>query len=99
MKRKYIKILLMSFCVVLLSLFFYNFSYSKYIIEETHTIANINIDKSKPKIELISVTNTNKNYEQYANHTHTLTFKFKAIEDNLKINNIIDSYHILLTIG
>ena len=88
MKKFFIKFLLLCFSIMLISLFFYNCSFAKYIIENTHIVANINIDKDKPKMEFISSKNTNKNYEKYANHTHTLTLRFKAIEDNLKVNNI-----------
>lgn len=85
------KKIIISFFTVLFLLFTISFyqikSYSKYVIENTFTIATISLDSSPPQFELLNISNTNKNYEKYANLAHLITVQIKLIEPNIKINN------------
>lgn len=75
------------FFMILIILNFNVLSLSKYIFDNTYTIAQIDIDRRPPEIELIKITNTNVGYENYANKTHIITAQIKVIEKNIKENN------------
>ena len=85
MRKKIIKLCIC--CILLFILPFFNtISFSKYILEDTFTPIQINIDQ-KPKLEILSISNTNSGYETYANKTHTITLNVKITEKNITINN------------
>ena len=66
--------------------FYYQFSYSKYVFDESFIATKIKIDK-KPIIEVLSVSNTNTGYEKYANHSHDITLRVKITEKNIATNH------------
>lgn len=72
--------------------------YGKYIIEETITVARIDIDRNDPKIECININNTNVEYPAYANKNHTITLEIKVIEKNIK-ENYFNKEHMAIMVG
>jgi len=85
--HKKTKILISLFFIFTLSLFIQT-SFSKYIVEDTFTAFNLDIDRCKPNIELLDITTSNELYPTYANKTHTITGHFKLIEKNIIKNNL-----------
>ncbi len=65
---------------------------AKYLLEYTHTIANIQIDQIPPKVELISAINTQTANETYENQTNSLIVTIKIIEKNIQKNNFNQNY-------
>ncbi len=95
MKKTFL-IFCLFFIILFMIPFFYQNSFSKYIIDDSFTAINIQIDK-KPIIEVISVSNTNTDYEKYANYTHDITLRIKITEKNIKINQCnSDTIQILI---
>lgn len=74
------------FIFLLVIPFYCQFSFSKYVFDDSFIAVNIQIEK-KPTIEVLSVSNTNTGYEKYANHTHTITLRVKITEKNIAINH------------
>ena len=86
MKRK----IAFLFCVIIIV--YCKENYSKYIVEQTILIAEINIDTIFPEIELISITETPEK-EQYK-----VNFQIKVVENNIKINKF-NKENIVARIG
>ena len=86
------------FAIFLFIPFFYLNSFSKYLIENSFTIANLNIDICKPNIELINVANTNKGYEKYASRKHIITVQIKITKNNISVNNFNEN-NIKIEVG
>lgn len=87
MLPKKIKFFISFFFIVLFSLFFQT-TFAKYVIEDTHMVAKIDIDRCKPKIELLDITSSNNYYPTYANHTHLISGHLKITEKNLIRNDL-----------
>lgn len=85
MNKKFF-IICLFFIFLLIIPFYYQFSFSKYVFDESFIATKIQIDK-KPIIEVLSVSNTNTGYEKYANHTHDITLRVKITEKNIAINH------------
>ena len=75
-------IICLFFIFLLVIPFYCQFSFSKYVFDDSFIAVNIQIEK-KPTIEVLSVSNTNTGYEKYANHTHTITLRVKITEKNV----------------
>lgn len=95
-KKKFI-LFIIFFIFLFVIPFYCQFSYSKYVFNNSFISAQIRIDK-KPEIEVLSVSNTNTGYEKYANKTHQITLEVKVTEKNIKINNF-NSDHIKFTVN
>ena len=85
MNKQFLTICLF-FIFLLVIPFYCQFSFSKYVFDDSFIAVNIQIEK-KPTIEVLSVSNTNTGYEKYANHTHTITLRVKITEKNIAINH------------
>ena len=85
MNKKFL-IICLFFIFLLVIPFYCQFSFSKYVFDDSFIAVNIQIEK-KPTIEVLSVSNTNTGYEKYANHTHTITLRVKITEKNIAINH------------
>ena len=85
MNKKFI-IIFLFFIFLFLIPFFYQFSFSKYVFDDSFIAMKIQIDK-KPRIDVLSVSNTNSGYEKYANDTHVITLRVKITENNIAINH------------
>lgn len=84
MKKKFF--IIYTFLIFLFLIpFYYQFSFSKYISDESFVATKIQIDK-KPIIELLGISNTNTGYEKYANSTHLVSLRVKITEKNVAIN-------------
>ena len=84
MKKKFF-IIYTFFIFLFLIPFYYQFSFSKYVFNESFVATKIQIDK-KPIIELLGISNTNTGYEKYANSTHLVSLRVKITEKNVAIN-------------
>ena len=85
LNKKFI-IIFLFFIFLFLIPFFYQFSFSKYVFDDSFIAMKIQIDK-KPRIDVLSVSNTNSGYEKYANDTHVITLRVKITENNIAINH------------
>ena len=95
MNKKFI-IIILFFIFLFLIPFYYQFSFSKYVFNESFIATKIQIDK-KPVIEVLSISNTNTGYEKYANSTHFVTLRIKVTEKNVAINHFTrDNIQILV---
>lgn len=78
--------------ITLLILFIFNIFFqttsAKYVIENVHVVAKINIDRCKPNIELLDIISSNINYPTYANQNHLITGHLKITEKNIVRNNL-----------
>lgn len=68
-------------------------AFAKYVIEDIHTVAKLDIDRCKPEITLIDIVSSNNGYPTYANKKHTISGHIKLTEKNiirndLSLNNI-----------
>lgn len=84
--NKKIFIIVLFFIFLFIIPFYYQFSFSKYVFDESFIATKIKIDK-KPIIEVLSVSNTNTGYEKYANHSHDITLRVKITEKNIATNH------------
>jgi len=84
LKKKFF-IIYTFFIFLFLIPFYYQFSFSKYVFNESFVATKIQIDK-KPIIELLGISNTNTGYEKYANSTHLVSLRVKITEKNVAIN-------------
>lgn len=80
---------------IFISLFFififcilFQTSFAKYVIEDTHVVAKLDIDRCKPNIELIDIVSSNADYHTYANKTHLITGHIKITEKNIVRNDL-----------
>ena len=87
MPHKKTKFLMISFFIFLIQ-FFCQISFSKYVIEDTQTIAKLDIDRTKPTIELLDIHSSNSAYPTYANQTHLITGHIKIKEKNIIRNDL-----------
>lgn len=71
---------------------------AKYVIEDTVTVAKLDIDRCKPNIELIDISSSNTNYPTYANQTHLITGHIKIMEKNV-VRNIFSLNKIQILVG
>ncbi len=95
MSKKFI-IIFLFFIFLFLIPFYCQFSFSKYVFNESFIATKIQIDK-KPVIEVLSISNTNTGYEKYANSTHLVTLRIKVTEKNVTINHFThDNIQILV---
>ena len=83
--NKKIFIICLFFIFLFLLPFYYQFSFSKYVFDDSFTATKIQIDK-KPIIEVIGISNSNKGYETYANSTDFVALRVKITEKNITIN-------------
>lgn len=67
-------------------------TFAKYVIEDIHVIAKIDIDRCKPNIELINIVSSNLDYPTYANHNHLITGYLKITERNIVQNDLSPTY-------
>ena len=95
MNKKFI-IIFLFFIFLFLIPFYYQFSFSKYVFNESFIATKIQIDK-KPVIEVLSISNTNTGYEKYANSTHLVTLRIQVTEKNVAMNHFTrDNIQILV---
>ena len=95
MNKKFI-IIFLFFIFLFLIPFYYQFSFSKYVFNESFIATKIQIDK-KPVIEVLSISNTNTGYEKYANSTHFVTLRIQVTEKNVAMNHFTrDNIQILV---
>ncbi len=85
--HKKAKIAISLFFIFLSSIIF-NYSYAKYVIEDTQIVAKLDIDRCKPQITLTDITTSNIGYTNYANKTHTISGHIKLTEKNIVRNNL-----------
>lgn len=85
--HKKTKIFISLFFIFTFSIFFQS-SFAKYVIEDTHVVAKLDIDRCKPTIELIDIISSNVNYPTYANKTHLISGHIKITEKNIVRNNL-----------
>lgn len=85
--RKKTKIFISLFFIFIFCIFFQT-SLAKYVIEDTHVVAKLDIDRCKPNIELIDIVSSNTDYHTYANKTHLITGHIKITEKNIVRNNL-----------
>lgn len=97
MPHKKTKILTTLFFIFLIQ-FFCQISFSKYVIEDTQTIAKLDIDRTKPTIELLDIISSNTDYPTYANQTHLITGHIKITEKNI-IRNDLSSTTLKVAVG
>lgn len=95
--HKKTKIFISLFFIIALSLIFHT-CFAKYVIEDTYTIAKLNIDRCKPTIELIDISSSNTNYPTYANQTHLITGHMKIVEKNI-VQNHFSFNHLQISVG
>lgn len=94
---KKIKIFIPLFFIFIFNLFFQT-TYAKYVIEDLHVVAKLDIDRCKPNIELIDIVSSNTNYSTYANQTHLITGHIKITEKNIIRNNVsVDTMKIAVS--
>lgn len=84
--RKKFFIIILFFTLIFLLSFYYQFSFSKYVFNNSFIATKIQIEK-KPLIEVFSISNTNTEYKKYANSTCIVSLKIKITEKNIAINN------------
>lgn len=84
---KKIEILIPLFCIFIFHLWS-PVCFAKYVIEDTHTVAKIDIDRCKPNIELIDAISSNPYYSNYANQAHLITGHLKVVEKNIVTNHL-----------
>lgn len=77
--HKKTKIFISLFFVFSIGMFF-QISFSKYVIENTYTIAKLDIDRCKPKIEFTHIIHNND--------THLITGHIKITEKNIVRNDL-----------
>lgn len=82
------KIFTSLFFIFIFSLFFQT-SFAKYVIEDTHVVAKLDIDRCKPNIELIDIVSSNAGYPTYANKTHLISGHIKITEKNIVRNDLL----------
>ncbi len=87
MPHKKNKILITLFFIFFIQ-FFYQTSFSKYVIEDIQTIAKLDIDRTKPIVELLDIVSSNVDYPTYANQTHLITGHIKITEKNIIRNDL-----------
>ena len=85
--HKTIKVFI-SLCIIFTSYFICSFAYAKYVIEDIHKVAQLDIDSKKPVIELQDITTSNVGYTNYANHTHLVSGHIKLTEKNIIRNDL-----------
>ena len=95
--HKKTKIFISLFLISIFSILFQTCS-AKYVIENTYTIAKIDIDRCKPNIELIDIVSSNTAYPTYANKTHLITGHIKITEKNI-VKNDLSSDNIKITVA
>lgn len=95
--HKKTKIFISLFFISIFSIIFQTSS-AKYVIENTYTIAKIDIDRCKPNIELIDIISSNTDYPTYANNTHLITGHIKITEKNI-IKNDLSPDNIKITVA
>lgn len=81
------KIFISLFLIFIFSTIF-QVCFAKYIIEDTHIVAKLDIDRCKPNIELIDIISSNTSYPTYANKTHCITGHIKITEKNIIRNDL-----------
>lgn len=84
--NKKIFIIFLFFTFLFLIPFYYQFSFSKYVFNESFIATKIQIDK-KPLVEVLGISNTNTGYEKYANSTHIVSLRVKITEKNIVANH------------
>lgn len=72
--------------------------YAKYVIENIHVVAKLNIDRCKPTIELTYIATSNINHLTSANKARLITGHIKVIEKNIVKNNLSPD-NISITVG
>lgn len=95
--HKKTKIFISLFLLFIFSIFFQTSS-AKYVMENTYTIAKIDIDRCQPNIELIDIISSNTDYPTYANKTHLITGHIKITEKNM-VKNDLSSDMIKITVA
>ncbi len=72
--------------------------FAKYVIEDIHTVAKLDIDRCKPKITLTDIVTSNSGYSTYANKKHTISGHIKITEKNIIRNDFsLDNIKILVS--
>ncbi len=66
-------------------------TFAKYVIEDIHLVAKLNIDRCKPVIDLIDITTSNIGYTTYANKTHIISGHIKITERNIIRNDLSEN--------
>ena len=95
MKKKFF-IIFLFFIFLFLIPFYQQFSFSKYIFNDSFIATKIQIMK-KPIIEVLAISNTNTGYEQYANSTDIISLRVKITEKNIAVNHFNrDTIQVLL---
>lgn len=85
--HKKTKIFISLFFIFIFSIFF-QASFAKYVIVDTHVVAKLDIDRCKPNIELMDIVSSNTGYHTYANKTHLISGHIKITEKNIIRNNL-----------
>lgn len=80
---------------IFISLFFififimlFQTTFAKYVIEDIHIVAKLDIDRCKPNIELTDIAFSNTNYSTSASKTHLITGHIKLTEKNIVRNDL-----------
>lgn len=63
-------------------------SFAKYVIEDVHVVAKLDIDRCQPNIELLDIISSNVGYPTYANKSHLISGHIKITEKNIVRNNL-----------
>lgn len=94
--HKITKIFISFLFIIIFSMAFQT-TFAKYVIEDIHTVAKLDIDRCKPTITLMDITSSNNDYPNYANKNHTITGHIKLTEKNIIRNNFsLDNIQILV---
>ncbi len=80
--------ILISLIFILVFYLLTSITFAKYVIEDIHLVAKINIDRCKPIIQLVDITTSNVGYTTYANKTHIISGHIKIIEKNITRNDL-----------
>ena len=95
--HKKTKIFISFFIIFIISILF-QFNFAKYIMEDIHTVAKLDIDRCEPTIELMDIVSSNEDYPNYANKTHFIIGHIKITEKNI-IRNDLSPDNIKITVA
>lgn len=73
---------------IFISCILFQTSFAKYVIEDVHVVAKLDIDRCPPNIELLDIISSNVGYPTYANKSHLISGHIKITEKNIVRNNL-----------
>lgn len=73
---------------IFISCILFQTSFAKYVIEDVHVVAKLDIDRCQPNIELLDIVSSNTDYHTYANKSHLISGHIKITEKNIVRNNL-----------